>query len=82
MAVPVYLINLLLDTNFMFLMYAEPGNPLLLFEQYLGHHLWGLPHPRNIVDLDHVPHRIAHVAQKENQINDAGADVNRSCFVL
>jgi len=43
MAVPVYLVNLLLDTNFMFLMYAEPGNPLLLFEQYLGNHLWGLP---------------------------------------
>ena len=43
MAVPVYLVNLLLDTNFMFLMEAEPGNPLLWFETHMGHHLWGLP---------------------------------------
>ena len=43
MAVPVYGINLLLDTNFMFLMYAKPGNPLYLFEQMMGNHLWGIP---------------------------------------
>ena len=43
MAVPVYGINLLLDTNFMFLMYAKPGNPLYLFEQTMGNHLWGIP---------------------------------------
>lgn len=43
LAVPVYVVNLLLDTNFMFLMYADKGNPLLLFEQLMGHHLWGLP---------------------------------------
>ena len=43
MAVPIYGINLLLDTNFMFLMYAEPGNPLYLFEQMWGSHLWGFP---------------------------------------
>ena len=35
--------NLLLDTNFMFLMYAEEGNPLLLFEQWFGSHLVGFP---------------------------------------
>ena len=28
MAVPIYCVNLLLDTNFMFLMYAPDGNPL------------------------------------------------------
>jgi uncharacterized membrane protein YwaF len=43
MAVPIYFINLLCDTNFMFLMYAEAGNPLLLFEDLMGHHLWGVP---------------------------------------
>ena len=43
MAVPIYVFNLLFDTNFMFLMYAEEGNPLLIFEQLLGHHLLGVP---------------------------------------
>jgi len=43
MAVPVYLFNLQFGTNFMFLMYAEPGNPLLLFETLWGHHLLGVP---------------------------------------
>lgn len=35
--------NLLLDTNFMFLMSADPGNPLYLFEELWGSHLWGFP---------------------------------------
>ena len=43
MAVPVYLVNLALDTNFMFLMYAEEGNPLLIFEELFGNHLLGIP---------------------------------------
>ena len=43
MAVPVLGINLLLDTNFMFLMSADPGNPLYLFEQLWGNHLLGFP---------------------------------------
>ena len=43
MAVPVYLFNLKFGTNFMFLMRAEEGNPLLLFEQMWGHHLLGVP---------------------------------------
>lgn len=43
MAVPVYLVNLALDTNFMFLMYAEEGNPLLIFEELFGNHLFGIP---------------------------------------
>lgn len=37
------LINLLLDTNFMFLMEAEEGNPLKIFETLWGNHLLGLP---------------------------------------
>lgn len=43
MAIPIYFINLLLDTNFMFLMYAEEGNPLYIFEQLWGSHLLGFP---------------------------------------
>ncbi len=43
MAIPIYGINLLLDTNFMFLMSADPGNPLYLFEQMWGNHLYGFP---------------------------------------
>ena len=42
-AVPILVINLVLDTNFMFLMYAEPGNPLYLFETAFGSHLIGFP---------------------------------------
>lgn len=42
MAVPIYFVNLALDTNFMFLMYAEAGNPLIFFEP-LGSHLIGIP---------------------------------------
>lgn len=35
--------NLILggDSNFMFLMYAEPGTPLVFFEELMGHHLAG-----------------------------------------
>lgn len=43
MAIPIYGINLWLDTNFMFLMSADPGNPLYLFEQMWGNHLLGFP---------------------------------------
>lgn len=43
MAALIYGINLLLDTNFMFLMQADPGNPLYLFEQMWGNHLLGFP---------------------------------------
>lgn len=43
MAIPIYGLNLLLDTNFMFLMRADAGNPLALFEQMWGSHLLGFP---------------------------------------
>ena len=43
MAVPIYLVNLWLDTNFMFLMEAEAGNPLYWFGQNWGNHLFGFP---------------------------------------
>ena len=43
MAIPIYFINLFLDTNFMFLMSVDPGNPLYVFEQIWGNHLLGFP---------------------------------------
>ena len=43
MAVPIQIINLTLDTNFLYLVYPEPGNPLLWFEEQFGNHLIGLP---------------------------------------
>ena len=43
MAVPIYFANMILDTNFMFLMSADEGNPLLLFENVFGNHLIGYP---------------------------------------
>lgn len=43
MAIPVYGLNLLWGTNFMFLMKPDTGNPLEMFEKLLGSHLWGFP---------------------------------------
>ena len=43
MAIPVCFLNRLLDTNFMFLMFAEEGNPLYIFQQMWGNHLLGYP---------------------------------------
>ena len=43
LGIPGMICNLFLDTNFMFLMYAAPGNPLYIFEQMWGNHLLGLP---------------------------------------
>lgn len=43
MAIPIYGLNLLLDANFMFLMYADSGNPLRWFGENWGSHLLGFP---------------------------------------
>ena len=59
MAIPVYGLNLLWDTNFMFLMKPDSGNPLELFEKLLGSHLWGFPILLPVVILVmYVPARI------------------------
>ena len=42
-AVVALIVNLIWGTNFMFLMYAEPGNPLYFFQQAFGSHLIGFP---------------------------------------
>lgn len=43
LAAGAYAFNLALGTNFMFLMYAEAGNPLRWFETAFGSHLVGFP---------------------------------------
>lgn len=43
MAIPIYGVNLLLDTNYMFLMYAPDGNPLAWFQDRFGSHWVGFP---------------------------------------
>ena len=59
MAIPVYGLNLLWGTNFMFLMQPDSGNPLEMFEKLLGSHLWGFPILLPVVILVmYVPTRI------------------------
>lgn len=66
MAIPIYFLNLLLDTNFMFLMDPETGNPLGLFEKYLGSHLWGFPILLPIVMfIMYIPFLFAKKAKEE-----------------
>lgn len=36
-------VNLIFDTNFMFIMEAEPGTPLVWFAEHWGNHLLGFP---------------------------------------
>ena len=43
LCIPGVIVNFLWNSNFMFLMYAEPGNPLYFFEELWGNHLLGLP---------------------------------------
>ena len=43
LAVPIYIFNMIFDTNFMFLMYGEEGTPLVFwFQEHMGTHLPGL----------------------------------------
>ena len=65
MAVPVYFLNLLWDTNFMFLMDSDTGNPLEFFQNLLGSHLWGFPILLPVViGLMYLPVRIFGKAKK------------------
>lgn len=57
--------NLLLDCNFMFLMYANKNNPLYWFEQNWGNHLWGFPVLiAAIVAVMYAPIELAHKRKK------------------
>ncbi len=65
LAIPVYGLNLLWDTNFMFLMRPDSGNPLELFEKLLGNHLWGFPILLPLVILImHIPLLISKKVKK------------------
>ena len=43
LAAVALIVNLIFDTNFMFLMYADDNNPLKVFENLFGSHLIGYP---------------------------------------
>lgn len=69
MAVPIYGINLLLDTNFMFLMSADKGNPLYLFQQLWGNHLLGFPVLiTGIIIVMYVPVTICQKLKKKHSV--------------
>lgn len=71
MAIPVYIVNLLLDTNFMFLMYADAGNPLLWFGKTFGWHLLGVPVIESVVILIlYTPYYMYKNLNKKNQENN------------
>jgi len=58
LCIPGLIVNLTCGTNFMFLMEAPEGSPLVLFEKFFGNHLWGfvilLP---IVVALMYVPYK-------------------------
>ena len=69
MAIPVYGLNLLWDTNFMFLMQPDSGNPLEFFEKLLGSHLWGFPILLPVVILVmYLPARIFQNRKHSSQV--------------
>lgn len=43
MAIPALIVNIIFDTNFMFLMETETVAILILFEEMFGSHLWAFP---------------------------------------
>lgn len=43
MAIPALIVNIIFDTNFMFLMEPETVSVLLLFKNAFGSHLWAFP---------------------------------------
>ncbi len=65
MAIPIYGLNLLLDTNFMFLIYADEGNPLYWFEQNWGSHLLGFPVIiTGVLIVMYLPLELLHIRKK------------------
>ncbi len=70
-AIPVYIMNLLWDTNFMFLMEPDKGNPLEFFEKLLGSHLWGFPILLPIVMfIMYLPLAIIYKLKKNKSLED------------
>ncbi len=70
MAVPVYFINIILDTNYMFLMEAEKGTPLVFFKQAFGSHLVAFPVLLSLLYvLLYTPWEIARISKKNGGVH-------------
>ena len=72
MAVPIYFVNVLFDTNFMFLMEAEKNNPLYVFEEMWGNHLFGFPViMAGVLLIMYFPHIVLLIKNKIKSKNTA-----------
>ncbi len=61
-------LNLLWDTNFMFLMKADAGNPLKIFENLWGNHLYGFPVIiAGVIAVMYAPIEVYHAVRKRKQ---------------
>lgn len=62
-------LNLLWDTNFMFLMKASKGNPLYYFEQLWGNHLLGFPVLiAAVIFVMYAPIEICHAIRNKSKV--------------
>lgn len=67
--------NLIFDTNFMFLMSGDAGNPLGWFETHWGSHLWGFPVIIGaLLVVLYVPWIVANKRQKEKPVKAEQAE--------
>ncbi len=65
-------LNLLWDTNFMFLMEADDGNPLVIFERLWGSHLLGFPVIiAGVIFVMYAPIEIYHAVRKRKTVKTA-----------
>lgn len=79
-AIPVYFLNLLWDTNFMFLMQPDSGNPLEMFEKLLGSHLWGFPILLPVVILVmYIPARVFGGRKASHKCVSDSAEADNPC---
>ena len=68
LALPVYVVNLLCDTNFMFLMKASKGNPLYWFEEAWGSHFLGFPViMAGVILVMYFPHIVRFIKKKRSE---------------
>ena len=68
LALPVYVVNLLCDTNFMFLMEAGKGNPLYWFEEAWGSHFLGFPViMAGVLLVMYFPHIVHFIKRKRSE---------------
>ena len=69
-AIPIYGVNLVLNTNFMFLMGVDEGNVLHFFQENLGFHLLGVPIIESIIIfILYAPFHIYRAIKSKDLIN-------------